>query len=383
MTNFGCKAKVGAGLLVGLACIMFNQSAWAHMSVSCNPSHNKIKLEWGFPCADQPENGKREAGTDGNQQNPPADVCLGPGFESQQNPAVFDNNVIYDGCCTGGEASYGLFVHGCAHAGGDGTASLASQASADEPYASVGQSIDSASPNPMRLHVERVATPGPAPDLVSVTLLGGGLQTRAGNGHASVALKLIVYPDAAAADADSSVLSGAGSNFFGLATLIGESGSLVAEQGFSSSDFLVQNDGTGTFTAIPVSVLTKTALVPDASTAVVTLVGDPKASPAGTTGVSGPEVASGLWLGPATPNPAPRGTHIRFAIPAAGHVRLTIYDQQGRRVRALANATFSGGEHEVVWDGQDAAGRRVSTALYFYRLSVDGKTLTGKVFMIH
>jgi len=380
------RIGVATALFVALGCLTFPKDLRAHMTVTCNPSQNKIKLIWGFPCADHPENGQEEARTERSPNgDPPADVCLNPNppFKFQQSPFDFDNWVYGDGCCTNGEGTFNLVAHGCSHAGDTGMAARAQQTATDQPSASLG--LPGTADSTMTLHVERITTPGPTPDILYVTLLGGGLQTHLplGSGHANVALKLIVYPDPVAADADSNLLSGAGSLFFGQTTLVGESGSLVTEQGFTAADFLLQNDGGGTFTARPIVPLTKTVLVPDASMAVVTVAGDPKATTENTTGLPGPSVASGLWLGEAFPNPAPGETQIGFGIPHSARVTLAIYDQQGRRVRELVNGNLPAGDHRVLWDGRDAAGRQVPNGLYFYRLLVEGKKLTGKVFTIH
>ena len=380
------KQGIATLIFVALGCVTFTKDLRAHISVSCNPARNKIKLIWGFPCANHPENGQEEVQTKGSGQNPPEDVCLdsdpnNPNFIFQQDPPSTENFVYGNGCCRGGEATYNYHAFGCSRAGGGGPA-LGSQTVAGQGSASVG--IPGTADSTMGLHVERIQTPGPAPDLVTVTLVGGGLQTHVPTGaHANVALKLIVYPDQASADADSVLLSGAGSAFFGQATLVGESGSLLADQGFSVADFLLQNDGGGTFTARPIQPFTKTAFVPDAASAIVTVVGDPRSEPESTTGVPGPIVASGVWLGAAFPNPAPLATQIGFGIPHSARVKLTIYDHQGRRVRELVNGNLPAGDHQVLWDGRDTAGRRVPTALYFYRLVVEGQILTGKVFTIH
>src|SRR5580765_508033 len=267
-------------LVVALACVGWSAAASAHINVSCNPSQNKIKLEWGFPCADHPENGKTETRTDGDPSNPPADVCMPPFFVNQQNPFVFDNNVIAGACCTGGEATFALFVHGCAHAGGKEITGLAGQTAAAETYASMGLPNGQGvipQDSTLSLHVDRIVTPGPAPDVLNISVRRGGMQTRVtpGSGHASALLELIVYPDAATANADSSALEGVGSTFLGKVTLIGESGSLVPEGGFSAADFLLQDNGGGTSTVRPIDLFTKIVSVPDANSAVVTMVGDP------------------------------------------------------------------------------------------------------------
>lgn len=373
-------ARVGVFLLVAFACITVNDAVWAHVHVSCNPAQNKIKIQWAFPCEDPPEVGKREAVTRGDPPDtPPADVsllvisCPSSGCDAEEF-------VFAEGRCQGGEESATVQVFGCAKAG-ENTAALA-----DRPYAGVGLFFapDIAHPDSMtRVRVQRTVTPGPTSDIVSVTFVGGGLQTRVVTGNEQVysTLKLVVYPDTATADADTTLV-GAGGAFFGEMTLVGASGSLVALQGFSPADFLLQDNGNGAFTARPITELTKVALVPDANTAVVALVGDPSVTPAATTAVHGSRVPAGLWLGPPVPQPAHGETRIPFAIPGPGHVSLVIYDQQGRRVRALVERDLVAGKHEARWDGRDAAGRRVPSALYFYRLEVDGSKLTGKVCTI-
>jgi hypothetical protein len=236
----------------------------------------------------------------------------------------------------------------------------------------------------VRVRVDRIVTPGPVPDLVSLTFLGGGLQTWTTAGIESrVSLKLIVYPDVATANADSTLLSGAGSAFVGAVTLIGATGALIPELGFVAGDWIVQDNG-GQFTARPITELSKVASVPDANAAVVTLVADPRSEPAPITqtGVPGASASSGLWLGPAVPNPARGETRFRFAIPRPGQVTLGIYDQQGRRVRELVHGRLPAGEHEARWDGHDIAGRQAPSAIYFYRLEVDGRRLAGKILTV-
>ncbi len=384
MGNLSSAARVGVFLLVALVCGAFSDVVWADVHVSCTPAQNKIRVHWKFLCADPPETGQREAVSRGDPPGtPPPAVCLGV-VECQSNPPTCDNRVFAHGCCDENGDALDVFVitEGCADAGGNRIEALA-----DRPFAGVGLYFapDIVPPDSMtRVQVERIVTPGATPDIVSVTFLGGGLQTRlvAGNEECYATLKLIVYPDAATADADTSLLAGLGSAFFGEMTLVGASGSLLAVQGFSLADFLLQDNGDGMFTARPITGLTKVALVPDANTAVVSLVGDPRVAPAGTTAVPGSRISAGLWLGPAVPNPAHGETRIPFAIPRAGRVSLGIYDQQGRRVRELVEGSLLAGKHEARWDGRDVAGRRVSSALYYYRLEVEGRKLTGKVSTI-
>jgi len=76
----------------------------------------------------------------------------------------------------------------------------------------------------------------------------------------------------------------------------------------------------------------------------------------------------GAMLFPATPNPFNPSTTIRFELPQAGPVRLTVHALNGQRVRTLVDGTVEAGMHEVVWDGRDAFGRRAASGVYVCRL---------------
>jgi hypothetical protein len=371
------RGGITAAVIVGSLTVMLAQVAWAHVHVTCNPSQNKIMIKWRLPCANPPQSGKETEVTQGDPPgSPPPDaarlVVEGDGM---------GNTVVVYGACNSGEAVESATTAGCGEAGGLGTATLA-----DQPSASVGLITPDGQVVPgseVRAHVERIVTPGIVPDIVRVTILSGVLRTRAsGNDQAFATLKLIVYPDTNAANADIDQSEGIGSNFFGAVTLVGASGSLVPSEGFLASDFVALNDGNGQFSATPVAGLTKVALVPDADAAVVSVVGDPRSTPSGTTGIQDPVAASGLWLGGAIPNPARAEARIPFALQRGGWVSLAIFDQQGRRVRELVGQNLEAGQHEARWDGRDAGGRLAPNALYFYRLQIDGKKLTGKLFTI-
>lgn len=92
-----------------------------------------------------------------------------------------------------------------------------------------------------------------------------------------------------------------------------------------------------------------------------------------------PDAAAGL---PTTfdleqnyPNPFNPSTTIRFALPQAEHVRLTVYDVAGRQVATVANQRYRAGRHAVTWDAGTLA-----SGTYLYRLEagsfVQTKTLT-------
>jgi len=85
------------------------------------------------------------------------------------------------------------------------------------------------------------------------------------------------------------------------------------------------------------------------------------------------------------PNPfaAPHGqTVIRYALPEAVHVRLSIFDMLGREVKTLVNKNLQAGYHGAVWDGRDEQGRRLATGLYFYRLHAGNFVRVNKMLLV-
>jgi hypothetical protein len=70
---------------------------------------------------------------------------------------------------------------------------------------------------------------------------------------------------------------------------------------------------------------------------------------------------------------------ISYSVAKAGRVNLDVYDASGSLVRTLVDGVVvEPGTQTVVWDRADGMGRRVSKGTYFYRLSVDGQTLSSK-----
>jgi hypothetical protein len=73
-----------------------------------------------------------------------------------------------------------------------------------------------------------------------------------------------------------------------------------------------------------------------------------------------------------TPNPLLRATTLRFDLARASHVRLDVFDLNGRRVATVADRAFDAGRYSLDWSGRDARGAALGAGLYFVRLSGAG-----------
>jgi M6 family metalloprotease-like protein len=83
-----------------------------------------------------------------------------------------------------------------------------------------------------------------------------------------------------------------------------------------------------------------------------------------------------------SPNPFNPSTRITFSLPERMHVSIGVYDPQGRRVVILVDEVRPGGMNEVSWDGRNAAGGRVTSGVYFYRLETERGALTRKMLVL-
>ncbi len=82
------------------------------------------------------------------------------------------------------------------------------------------------------------------------------------------------------------------------------------------------------------------------------------------------------------PNPFNPRTTISFYLPKPSHTILTIFDTEGRQVAELLDEPMSFGKHEILWDGRNNQGNRVSTGVYFYKFQAGKKVITKKLTVL-
>lgn len=77
------------------------------------------------------------------------------------------------------------------------------------------------------------------------------------------------------------------------------------------------------------------------------------------------------------PNPFNPSTNIPFTLPQAAQVNLAVYNLLGQKVTTLVNDLYEAGSHSVTWDASAMA-----SGVYFYRLEVNGVSLSRKLMLI-
>jgi hypothetical protein len=77
------------------------------------------------------------------------------------------------------------------------------------------------------------------------------------------------------------------------------------------------------------------------------------------------------------PNPFNPETTIRYALPEAARVRISIYDISGRFITDLLNARKSAGYHTIKWDASNLA-----SGFYVYQISTENFTQVKKCLVL-
>lgn len=98
-------------------------------------------------------------------------------------------------------------------------------------------------------------------------------------------------------------------------------------------------------------------------------------------GAPGEVAPARVVLAQNVPNPGLASTAIRFGLPRASAVKLTLYDVAGRRVRELDSGVREAGWHEVRWDGRDGDGVDAAAGVYFFRLETGAVVQVRKMVL--
>jgi hypothetical protein len=82
------------------------------------------------------------------------------------------------------------------------------------------------------------------------------------------------------------------------------------------------------------------------------------------------------------PNPFNPSTKIRFALPSASNVLMTVYNSAGQKVYDILNENYNAGIYEVTWNGKSYSGQPLSSGVYFYTIDTKFGRLTKKMLLV-
>ena len=82
------------------------------------------------------------------------------------------------------------------------------------------------------------------------------------------------------------------------------------------------------------------------------------------------------------PNPFNPSTNIKFLLPYAVEVSLTIYNITGEKIKTLISSEMRNGSNEVVWNGNNENGQAAASGIYFYVLNYEKNRLSKKMLLL-
>ncbi len=93
------------------------------------------------------------------------------------------------------------------------------------------------------------------------------------------------------------------------------------------------------------------------------------------------QVNPNVYIGNNYPNPFNDLTIIPVVLMQPGHLRLNIFDLQGKLVRKLFDGELPRGLNEIYWNGTDDKNKRVSVGVYYCQVSVDSSSYRVKAML--
>jgi len=82
------------------------------------------------------------------------------------------------------------------------------------------------------------------------------------------------------------------------------------------------------------------------------------------------------------PNPFNPETTIEYQVPQTAPVRMMVYNILGQQIRTLIDEVRDAGQHRVIWDGRDDAGRPVASGVYFCQMTAGSYRQTRKMTLL-
>lgn len=95
-----------------------------------------------------------------------------------------------------------------------------------------------------------------------------------------------------------------------------------------------------------------------------------------------PEIPTNYGLSANYPNPFNPRTVIKYQLPKADNVKISVYNIKGQLIKRLVDEKKEAGYHNVIWDGTDAEGRLVGSGIYLYRIECDEYNASRKMILL-
>jgi len=82
------------------------------------------------------------------------------------------------------------------------------------------------------------------------------------------------------------------------------------------------------------------------------------------------------------PNPFNPETTISYDISKQGKVSVDIFNLKGQKVKSLLNEIQEAGQHKIIWQGDNEAGKKVSSGTYFFKVKSGEEEIVKKMLLM-
>ncbi len=82
------------------------------------------------------------------------------------------------------------------------------------------------------------------------------------------------------------------------------------------------------------------------------------------------------------PNPFNPIVNIEYDLPENEHIKISIYDILGHRIKPLTDRKKNAGQHHIIWEGTNSSGESAASGIYFVRLQTANRTEIKKITLI-
>jgi hypothetical protein len=82
------------------------------------------------------------------------------------------------------------------------------------------------------------------------------------------------------------------------------------------------------------------------------------------------------------PNPFAGTVSIKYQVAKSGNVDISIYNILGQKMREIFKGYQAAGQHEFSWDGRNTKGVKAAPGVYYYRVSGNSISQTGRMVMV-
>jgi hypothetical protein len=93
-------------------------------------------------------------------------------------------------------------------------------------------------------------------------------------------------------------------------------------------------------------------------------------------------VPSSFKLNQNYPNPFNPSTVISYQLASLSKIQIKVYDILGKEIATLVNGQKPAGNYQIIWDGTDSFGNKVTSGVYFYRINTDNFVQTKKMILM-